>query len=411
MKTAMSWAHQHSAQGLPFKSPEPRPLDPAASAHLDLIRALAAWAVMWGHLRALFFLNAQQLPSANGLVKILYFLSGFGHQAVMVFFVLSGFLISSSIFRNYALGTWSWRNYFIHRAARLYAVLIPGLLLSLLWDKAGSSLFASSGLYTHPLEDLGSAVAADGLTARDFLGNVFFVQTIFTRTFGSNGPLWSLANEFWYYVLFPVAFFAGLAWAGRSFRRAVSLSGVAVVLMALLGLEKLAGFVVWMAGSALVIAHLRAERLAGRWLSLWLLCSSLAVSACLLLVRMGHFQGAGSDILLGLTFTLFLLGVLQVKLGARNERYQALAGFSAAFSYTLYVVHFPLLLCLRAWLAPSQRWRPDGAHLFYAALIGAAVIVLSWLISLPTEGKTYDLRKWLMHKAIFGGRPRRSRAE
>jgi hypothetical protein len=37
-----------------------------------------------------------------------------------------------------------------------------------------------------------------------FLGNLCFVQTVSVPVYGSNGPLWSLANEFWYYVMFPL---------------------------------------------------------------------------------------------------------------------------------------------------------------------------------------------------------------
>lgn len=35
------------------------------------------------------------------------------------------------------------------------------------------------------------------------LGNLLFLQTKITQEFGSNGPLWSLFSEFWYYVLVP----------------------------------------------------------------------------------------------------------------------------------------------------------------------------------------------------------------
>jgi peptidoglycan/LPS O-acetylase OafA/YrhL len=35
------------------------------------------------------------------------------------------------------------------------------------------------------------------------IGNYAFLQGIYVPTFGSNGPLWSLANEFWYYIAFP----------------------------------------------------------------------------------------------------------------------------------------------------------------------------------------------------------------
>src|SRR6202030_3749589 len=54
----------------------------------------------------------------------------------------------------------------------------------------------------------GSVIPRSQITPGIFLGNLFFVQTILCRTFGSNGPLWSLANEFWYYLLFPLLFCA-----------------------------------------------------------------------------------------------------------------------------------------------------------------------------------------------------------
>ena len=65
---------------------EPRVLSAAASAHLDLIRGLAAWAVMWGHLRALFFVDFQHIEHNSPLLRVLYYFTGFGHEAVMVFF-------------------------------------------------------------------------------------------------------------------------------------------------------------------------------------------------------------------------------------------------------------------------------------------------------------------------------------
>src|ERR1700674_2641061 len=106
---------------------------------------------MWDHLRALFFVDFPRVQDASLLVKIIYFFTGFGYQAVVVFFVLSGFLISSAILKRETSGTWSWRDYAIDRSSRLWVVLIPGLLFGLLWDKLGSSYFAGTGLYTSPL--------------------------------------------------------------------------------------------------------------------------------------------------------------------------------------------------------------------------------------------------------------------
>ena len=160
---------------------EPRALSPTVSAHLDFIRSVAAWAVMWGHLRAFFFLDFQELRQPGPLLKGLYVLTGFGHQAVMVFFVLSGFLISASILRGQASTMWSWAEYAISRATRLYVVLIPGLLFGTLWDLLGTHLFAVTGLYTRPLASFGGLIVQNQLTLRNFFGNLFFCKPSFVK--------------------------------------------------------------------------------------------------------------------------------------------------------------------------------------------------------------------------------------
>jgi peptidoglycan/LPS O-acetylase OafA/YrhL len=373
----------------------PRPLLPISSAHLDAIRALAAWAVMWGHIRGHFFVDFEHLSERNLATKILYFCTGFGHQAVMVFFVLSGFLISSSILQNCASGRWSWREYAINRSSRLYVVLIPGLLLGLLWDKIGTTFFPASGVYSHPLVGFGSAIAQNQITVGAFIGNLFFLQTIVCPTFGSNGPLWSLANEFWYYVLFPVALFAGVAWTRRTVSRAVPLTILAVSLIVFLGWDKFTGFLIWMAGCALVVAYTRVKDTSKQWLVPYSLVAVAVLAVCLTAARLGRWSWLGSDLAVGTAFALFLFGVLQMNFGMRLVSYRRVAHFLAGFSYSLYVLHFPLVLFLRAWIAPPERWQPDGRHLLYGAEMGAVVLVFAWMISTFTEDKTGELRQWM----------------
>jgi peptidoglycan/LPS O-acetylase OafA/YrhL len=43
----------------------------------------------------------------------------------------------------------------------------------------------------------------DHLGPEVLLGNLVFLQAILVPTWGSNGPLWSLAFEFWFYIWFP----------------------------------------------------------------------------------------------------------------------------------------------------------------------------------------------------------------
>ena len=378
-------------------------LTPSGSAHLDLIRGLAAWAVMWGHLRGLFFVDFPQVTRHSVWLGSIYFLTGFGHQAVMVFFVLSGFFISSAILKRHATRSWSWRDYAIDRSSRLYVVLIPGLLFGLLWDEVGSRRFVASGLYSQPILNLGYAVARTGLTVKDFAGNIFFLQTIVCRTFGSNAPLWSLANEFWYYVLFPLALSAGLAWVNKRWRSATLFAILAIAVAIFVGIDILIGFLVWMAGCAVAIAYSRVKLGRRGWLIAYLAAALIALAICLTSARVGTPARLGGDVVVGAVFAVVLFGVLQIDFRRQHSRYSRLSHWCAGFSYSLYVLHFPLLLFLRAWLTPAQRWQPDLSHVLRGALIGAVVVAFAWAVSLVTENQTHVVRNWAK-KTILGTR-------
>jgi peptidoglycan/LPS O-acetylase OafA/YrhL len=378
----------------PLSRLKPAALSASASAHLDVIRSIAAWAVMWGHLRAFFFVDYEELAFRAPSFKVLYFVTGFGHQAVMVFFVLSGFLISSSILKTLGTGTWAWRGYAVSRATRLYVVLIPGLLFGLLWDVLGKSLFASTGLYTQPLGSFGGLVVQNELTARNFFGTLFFLQTIVCSSFGSNGPLWSIANEFWYYVLFPLGLLASYSWLKKSFAAAALLTVAALSISLILGPEKMIGFLIWLAGFAVVLVWSRLKLLSAGARVAYLLFSSAALMASLTAARLGKLAPQAADLAVGLAFAAFLYGVLQLDLEVLADGiYLRGAHLFAGFSYSLYVLHFPLLLFLRAWLVPGNRWQPDAAHLLYGLEIGTLVLAFSWLVARVTEFKTREARE------------------
>jgi peptidoglycan/LPS O-acetylase OafA/YrhL len=377
----------------------PRKLTAAASDSLDLIRAIAAFAVMVGHLRALFFADFAYLQSKSLPLRALYFFTGFGHQAVIVFFVLSGFLISSTVIRSHVLGKWSWREYAVNRATRLYVVLVPGLLLGFFWDRLGSWFFAAKGIYAHSLSDLGPAVPLKNLTLGNFLGNLLFLQTILCETFGSNGPLWSLSNEFWYYLLFPVALGAGLAWGKRRFFLAIPMTGLAILTGIFVGRGILIGFLIWLAGCALVLLYSKVK-LGSRLAALGMLCFFSVLSGITLaVVRVRQGDPVLSDLEVGIVFTLFLFALLQYEVQGDSSYYSAVAHRLAGFSYSLYVLHFPFLLFFRTWLVPTERWQPTPVHLLCAGSIGAGALLYAWLVSRVTEAKTDVARRWVKRLA------------
>ena len=168
---------------------------------------MAALAVVTGHAR-LFALATYSSGTAKPLwLAPLYFLTGLGRQAVVIFFVLSGFLIGRNVLKAFSSGNWSWRTYAAHRLARLWVVLIPALALTALLDMG-------RGEWPNPLV----AVA-----------NAAFLQTIAVPTFGSDAPLWSLAYEFWYYVTFPLLVFVILGKGSAGSRSAAGLVFAAIM--------------------------------------------------------------------------------------------------------------------------------------------------------------------------------------
>ncbi len=241
----------------------------------------------------------------------------------------------------------------------------------------------------------GAAIAQNQISLPIFFGNLFFLQTIFCPTFGSNGPLWSLANEFWYYVLFPVALSAGLAWSRKAFLRAMALTTLALCLAVFLRGPILWGFLIWLAGCALMIAWSRFRLVRRGWLALYFLISSLLLSACLIAARTGHLAVLGSDLAVGIAFGLLLFGVVQMDAASPPGLYAGVGHLFAGFSYSLYVLHFPLLLFLRAWTTPKNRWQPDTAHLFYGLILGVAVLAFAGIVAFLTEKRTHVVRNWM----------------
>jgi peptidoglycan/LPS O-acetylase OafA/YrhL len=380
---------------LRWSLPRPVRLTRSASAYLDIIRSLAATTVVLGHLRALFFVD--EATATSVVAKLFYAVATSGHQAVMAFFVLSGFFISSSVLRNLKLGTWSWRDYAIDRGVRLYIVLVPGLALGGLWDFVGSRFFNGGGIYSTPLAGLGEFIPAHQLNISSFFGTLFFLQTRATTVFGSNGPLWSLFNEFWYYLLFPALL---LLIFSIPRRLAVLAAYIGVAYLAIWILQgALEGFFVWLAGGAVALTS-RYCRFGGSrtWQArCYTIFAAVLTGSCLFLAHAGG-GWFGSDLAVGLSFALLTHGLVQLSFPIGAVVRDVAKSF-AGFSYSLYVLHFPLLLLIRAKWLPALRWQPDGAHLLGGAGIAAGVLCYAFAVAQITEAKTSAVRSRV--RAIF----------
>lgn len=362
-------------------------LSPAASQTLNVLRGAAALLVLLSHWREVFFVDYPALAHPGVLAKTLYFLCGFGHQSVIIFFVLSGFLVGGSALRQVTADRWSWGRYLFARSTRLYAVLLPALLLGLAWDSSGLHLFGDAGIYGgHGSQNIVQTPVSSTITPNAFLANASFLQGIAGPTFGSNGALWSLAYEFWYYIAFPC-----LLLAITSRRRAWDRIGyVALSLLVFWTIGPVISyyFLIWMMGAALAALPSCSQKVA-RML--------FAGSALLLLAALAHIRHARSnelvsDPILGIICAALIYAAIISFRGNGSRQVDRIAGHLANSSYTLYLVHTPVLVFISATLAGAQRWTLSPAHLSAAVLVLTLVFLYAQVVYFAFEANTEKLR-------------------
>lgn len=365
---------------------------------LNVARALAAWMVCFAHLRAFFLVDFEQSGSGP-LGSLFYFATGLHHQAVMIFFVLSGYFVGGALLREAQRGPIDFRLYALKRATRLWMVLVPALLLTLLWDRLGMALAGSAaydGAYAAILSSGPTPDAPADHSLISFLGNVFFLQTIFVPSYGSNGPLWSLAYEGWYYLLFPLAvqvFMARAVWT--KITCAFLLAGFLAVLLiwqpaiVVLGLNWLFGVAVYWLGRQRGIAAVTQNRI-WRLGTLGLFAITLAAS------RLGLWPG--HDLLVGLAFALVVTWLGDAAMAGTMARKAAYAG--ADFSYTLYLTHFPLLGLLFFTCANGEQLPFTWQSLAILMALFALCLAFAWLVWWVFERNTALVRNRIAQ--VFG---------
>lgn len=359
---------------------------PLRNYHLDAVRALAALSVLMTHLTSLFFVPYRE-AGTGVLVGILYVEHYLARGGVICFFALSGYLVGNSVLTSIETGRWSWADYLLRRLTRLQMVLIPALLLTLGLDLLGQWLHPGVYLET-----------ANAFNAVNFFGCLVFLQNVALGIlpFGSNGPLWSLSYEFWYYVLFPLLALIVL----RRKRLPLLLSILAAVIWLTFG-QVFFLFACWLGGIAAALLSKRWP-IHGPWLRSAMIVTSGLGFVAVMLACGGHWLSVDpADYIFGLFAVLLLWACLSMPLRSPGSLYARGAVFLSEFSYTLYLTHHPVLQFLKAaWLGDGA-WKPDLLHVLFAVLPLAAALLLAWLFYLMFESRTDSLRRFL------SGLPRR----
>lgn len=356
--------------------------DYAHSLLISLLRGLAALEVAAAHLRAQVYPGYATVAHPGIAFQGLAFLTGFAHQAVVVFFLLSGWLVGGSLL-NKRSHPGAFAHYAIDRMTRLWIVLIPTFVLILVLG------MVSAKVDPHVL----SVAANNDYSASAFLGNLVGLQKIAVPTFGGNFPLWSLSNETWYYVLFPLLV---IAVGTKSWRKCAASAVGAGALACLVGGPIMLYFVIWVMGAVGSRLELRTG-IAGRMLLF------LAFAAVALYFRMHGknddmgYESFPQDFLFSILFILFLTSMQfrLVRADGPIGKLKRVAKFFADFSFTLYVIHVPLigfLGFLIPYLAHHRLGPNNPAHLAGYLGMYAALVIAAYLFHLPFEANTQRLR-------------------
>jgi len=350
---------------------------------------MAAFLVVIEHLRSLMFADFGTNVRREVLERTFYFFTGFGHSAVMVFFVMSGFLVGGKVLDRLARGNFDWKKYCTDRVSRLYVVYIVALLVGAGLDYFGSHYFNRFGLYDQTFPGKIAIINHNfqqNLSVPIFMVNLAMCQTILGPVFGSNGPLWSLANEFWYYLAGPL-FFALIFHKQTLFRVFGTIGFIFIVWF--LPAPILMYGVVWLLGAALYFVNHRALA------PLWITFPLFAVSFCIARLQW-LMTPYFADFLIGISFALVINSATA---NSRRIPGNAWSKTAAGFSYSVYLCHFPLLIFVASVLFQINLLglRQQPTLKLGISYILILILTYAWcfLISLATERRTPQARAWI----------------
>lgn len=340
-------------------------LKPALSAYLDFLRFVAALAVLLGHM------------DQDGLYMSWMPLSGFSHEAVMVFFVLSGFIIYYSTTSR----TSTWRQYAIARLSRIYSVALLAVVFSTVLALLVSQRtdFSATSLSNYSEPSLWNAFSSLLFLNASWLNSADLTL---------NNPYWSLCYEVWFYVLFGVYFFTQGNLRYGLVALAALVAGPAILVL----------LPIWLMGACLAAS--------GRYNSRWKMGTAwagfLAPLAVILLINLTHVdamirlalhdnvpgywrlvssQRFVTDYIIGAVLCLHIAAFSSLPLRVQTWFAQSRAVWAAlaGFSFTLYLFHRPMTQLLGSWFPVAR------GDIVQSTLVAFGILLTCWVISWTTE--------------------------
>lgn len=345
---------------------------------LDLIRFTAAFLVVLCHFRGAFLPEFTKLPvdQQTPLVFISYALTRLGHEAVLIFFVLSGYLVGGRAIEKIRQGCFDLRNYAVDRFVRIMLPLTSALLLFL------------------PKE----IICGNEIAWKDWVGCFFSLQGLWTGA--CIEPLWSLSYEVWFYILTGAAF----AVICLESRRSKVIGSIVLVICFLVFTKLLAHYLlIWLLGA---VAYVTMPKRQNKWLLIGSIILLSLMIPVLQLTSGGHVTSSitaylptqnrySLEVIYSVVCCVLLQQIVLIRpKGKLSNKINRIGTKLATFSYTLYLVHVLVLRLLEhfgAVRATSLSLQSILLYLFYTLVAVFVCYGVYWCC----ERHTYAVKTWI----------------
>lgn len=298
-----------------------------ASLTLDSYRGCAALVVALCHAFQIFI-----TPFAGGATK---YIGLFSQASVMIFFVLSGFLIGNSALYNIKRnGNFDVSSYAKNRAMRIYPPLILAVMIMFALSFISPFIFQSGTVQlTHHHAGI-PAYYSLLMDSRIAVSLLTFLNGFTSVASPSNAALWSLPLEVWYYVI--VGFALCRSRILNAFSVFILIFGASInKIFILYGIVWFSGYML----SALYVFE-RIKHL--RYISPALIVLTLSF---LLYSARNYTSNASVDNLIQYNISAgFLFFSILYFMFQWNKLNFVKLHSTAKYSYTLYIIHFPIYL-------------------------------------------------------------------
>lgn len=351
---------------------------------LDLLRCLSALFVVIAHVRANFFdIYCYLEPSSqNVLTKIFYVCCSFSDDGVLIFFILSGFLVGGKTIKSLILrAPISASKFAIDKSIRIGLPLVASLVAIIFINL----LIGESTDYIR------------------LIGNMFSVQGIWVAPEG--GILWTMPYIVWYYVfIFSLILLFNKATTKRNW--GIITMAISLIMFTLSG-DSLSTYFFFIVSFGIIAYYFSEIKIPKRFIYTCIVvaifCAIASKFARPSISREQTFFSLFNVSVLNIveTLTLAIITSQLVRIIPKTKfaiKLNQISSKLAIFSYSLYLIHYQIIRIM-IWLGfpKSNTINLTSLSLFIVEII--ICIIGGYLFYLCAEKHTNNIKKFI-HKKI-----------